>query len=418
MFTLKRPAQSLGVLLKQFSSTSAVEKLQFNWKDGLNLGAVLNADERAIMDSAHEFCQAELQPRALECWRKESFDREIMRSMGSAGLLGPKIRGYGCAGVNTVSYGLVAREVERVDSGFRSAMSVQSSLVMYPIDEFGTKEQKDRFLPRLASGELVGCFGLTEPDHGSDPSSMKTCARPHSTKKDVYVLNGAKTWITNAPIGDLFLVWAKLDGKVRGFLVERDAVGPGLSTPAIKHKVALRASLTGSIFLDNVEIPKENMLPNAEGLKGPFTCLNSARLGIAWGTMGALEQALSIARAYSLERVQFGHPLANYQLIQMKLANALTDVNYGLIAALHVSRLEDKGYTTPEMISMIKRQNCDRALSDARDLMQIFGGNATASEYDIGRIAHNLQVVQTYEGQSDIHAMILGRALTGISAFC
>lgn len=403
---------------RMFSVSLSRPAARFNWEDALNLRSALSEDEISIADTAHDFCQEVLQPKVIEGYRTEEFDRNIMQEIGAVGLLGPTIDGYGCAGANNVSYGLIAREVERVDSGYRSAMSVQSSLVMHPINVFGTQEQKDRFLPKLATGEMIGCFGLTEPNHGSDPGSMETVAKPHPTKKGVFVLNGAKTWITNAPIADLFVVWAKLDGKIRGFLVERSQVPEGsLATPAIKNKTALRASITGMIQMDGVEIPEENMFPEISGLKGPFTCLNSARFGIAWGTMGALEESIRLARNYSLERKQFGNPLAKYQLIQMKLANALTDANYGLLACLQVGRLKDAGEEAPEMISMIKRQNCDRALQNSRALMEVFGGNAASDEYNITRIAHNLQVVQTYEGQSDIHAMILGRAMTGESAF-
>uniref|UniRef100_A0A060T5C4 glutaryl-CoA dehydrogenase (ETF) n=1 Tax=Blastobotrys adeninivorans TaxID=409370 RepID=A0A060T5C4_BLAAD len=402
-------------------STSAprmAARTKFDWKDPLLLEETLTEDERAISQVAHDYCQERLYPRVLEGYRTEVFDKNVMKEMGELGLLGATIDGYGCPGVSSVAYGLVAREVERVDSGFRSAMSVQSSLVMLPIFEFGTEEQKQRLLPRLASGELIGCFGLTEPNHGSDPASMETVARPHPTKKGVYLLSGAKNWITNSPIADVMVVWAKLNGEVRGFIVERDQVKSGnLDTPAIKNKTALRASITGMIMMDEVEVPEENLFPEVKGLKGPFTCLNSARFGIAWGTMGALEEAIRLAREYSLERKQFGHPLAKFQLIQKKLADAMTDATYGTFAALQVGRLKDEGKLAPEMISMIKRQNCDRALHNSRVLMEVFGGNATSDEYHIARIAHNLWVVQTYEGQSDIHAMILGRAMTGESAF-
>lgn len=340
--------------------------------------------------------------------------------MGELGLLGSTIQGYGCAGVSNVASGLITREVERVDSGYRSGMSVQSSLVMGGIEEFGTEEQKQRFLPGMAKGKIIGCFGLTEPNHGSDPGSMETVARRHPTKKGIYLLSGSKTWITNSPIADVLMVWAKLDGKIRGFLVERATAGPGtVSTPAIKNKNGLRASITGMIMLDDVEVPEENMFPDIQGLKGPFSCLNNARYGIAWGTIGALEDCLMRARAYALERKQFkGNPLAKYQLVQKKLANASTDAAFGLAAALQVGRLKDRGLVAPEMISMIKRQNCDRALVNARDLQEIFGGNAVSDEYGIGRHVANLFVTQTYEGQSDIHSLILGRAITGVQAFC
>jgi glutaryl-CoA dehydrogenase len=327
--------------------------------------------------------------------------------MGELGLLGATIKGYDCAGVSNVASGLITRAVERVDSGYRSGMSVQSSLVMGGIDEFGTQEQKDKFLPQLAKGKMLGAFGLTEPNHGSDPGSMETTAKPHPTKKGYYSLSGAKTWITNSPIADVLLVWAKLQetGKIRGFLVERSECPPGtLETPAIKNKNGLRASLTGMIQLDECPVPKANMFPDVEGLRGPFSCLNSARYGIAWGTMGALEDCIDRARTYALERKQFkGNPIAKYQLVQKKLADATTDAAFGILACIQVGRLKDEGKAAPEMISMIKRQNCDRALHNARILQEVFGGNAVSDEYGIGRHVANLFVTQTYEGQSDIH---------------
>ncbi|KAG5363134.1 Glutaryl-CoA dehydrogenase [Yarrowia sp. B02] len=401
-------------------ATSSVSRstAAMDWQDPFQLDSLLTEDEIAVAEAARDFCQTELYPKVLEGYRTEEFPRSIMKQMGEVGLLGTTVKSHGCPGMSSVAYGLVAREVERVDSGYRSAMSVQSSLVMHPIEQFGSQEQKDRFLPKLASGEMIGCFGLTEPNHGSDPGSMETVAKMHPTKKGVIVLNGAKNWITNSPIADLMVVWAKLDGKIRGFLVERDQVASGLATPAIKNKTALRASITGMIQMDDVEIPVENMFPEVTGLKGPFTCLNSARYGIAWGTMGALSESIKLAREYSLDRKQFkGQPLAKYQLIQKKLADALTDATYGQVAAIQVGRLKDAGNCPPELISMIKRQNCDRALAGSRSLMEIFGGNAASDEYHIGRIAANLWVVQTYEGQSDIHALILGRAMTGVQAF-
>lgn len=403
---------------RSFHTRPSVMKAQFNWQDPLRLDTLLTEDEAAISKVAHDYCQEQLYPRVLEGYRTEHFDKNIMREMGELGLLGATIDGYGCPGVSSVAYGLVAREVERVDSGFRSAMSVQSSLVMLPIMEFGTTEQKERLIPKLASGELIGCFGLTEPNHGSDPGSMETVAKPHPTKKGVYLLSGAKTWITNSPIADVMVVWAKLDGEIRGFVVERSKVESGLETPALKNKTGLRASITGMIQMDNVEVPEENLFPDIKGLKGPFTCLNSARYGIAWGTMGALEEAINLTRQYALDRKQFkGQPLAKYQLIQKKLADALTDTSYGLMSAVQVGRLKDQGLVAPEMISMIKRKNCDTALNNSRLLMEVFGGNAASDEYHIGRIAQNLWVVQTYEGQSDIHALILGRAMTGENGF-
>jgi len=341
--------------------------------------------------------------------------------MGDLGLLGATIDGYGCAGVSTVASGLITRAVERVDSGYRSGMSVQSSLVMGGIYELGSTEQKDRYLPDLAKGKLIGAFGLTEPNHGSDPGSMETMARPHPQKKGFYLLSGAKTWITNSPIADVLLVWAKLQetGKIRGFLVDRQDCPAGtLETPAIKNKNGLRASITGMIQLDNCPVPKENMFPDVEGLRGPFSCLNNARYGIALGIMGALEDCITRARTYALERKQFkGNPLAKYQLVQKKLADANTDAAYGTLAAIQVGRLKDQGKATPEMISMIKRQNCDRALHNARVLQEIFGGNAVSDEYGIGRHVANLYVTQTYEGQSDIHSLVLGKAITGVQAF-
>jgi glutaryl-CoA dehydrogenase len=328
--------------------------------------------------------------------------------MGELGLLGATIKGYDCAGVSNVASGLITKAVERVDSGYRSAMSVQSSLMMGGIDEFGTQEQKDKFLPKLAKGKLLGAFGLTEPNHGSDPGSMETLAKPHPTKKGYLSISGAKTWITNSPIADVLLVWAKLQssGKIRGFLIERSECPPGtLETPPIKNKNGLRASLTGMIQLDECPVPRANMFPDVEGLRGPFTCLNSARFGIAWGTMGALEDCISRARTYALERKQFkGNPIAKYQLVQKKLADATTDAAFGTLAAIQVGRLKDKSEAAPEMISMIKRQNCDKALQNARILQEIFGGNAVSDEYGIGRHVANLFVTQTYEGQSDIHS--------------
>ncbi len=327
--------------------------------------------------------------------------------MGELGFLGATIEGYDCAGVSTVASGLITRAVERVDSGYRSAMSVQSSLVMGPIYEHGTQEMKDKFLPGLGKGKLIGAFGLTEPDHGSDPGSMETVAKPHPTKKGYYSLSGSKTWISNSPIADVFVIWAKLQetGKIRGFLIERDQCPPGaLETPAIKNKSGLRASITGMVQLDNCPVPVENMFPEVEGLKGPFSCLNNARYGISWGVMGALEDCIDKTRTYALERKQFkSNPLAKYQLVQKKLADASTDAAFGVLAAIQVGRLKDEGKVVPEMISMIKRQNCDRALWNARTLQEVFGGNAASDEYHIGRHVANLFVTQTYEGQSDIH---------------
>jgi len=347
----------------------------------------------------------------IEAYRDEHYDREILSEMGELGLLGANLEGYGCAGVSTVAAGLITRAVERVDSGYRSGMSVQSSLVMGGIHEFGTTEQKEKFLEPMARGKLLGAFGLTEPNHGSDPGSMETTARPHPTRSGYYLLSGAKTWITNSPIADVLMVWAKLaeTGKIRGFLVERKDCLPGtLETPAIKNKNGLRASITGMIQLDDCLVSAANMFPDVEGLRGPFSCLNSARYGISLGVMGALEDCISRARTYALERRQFkNNPLAKYQLVQKKLADAATDASYGVLAAIQVGRLKDEGKATPEIISMVKRQNCDRALYNARVLQEIFGGNAVSDEYGIGRHVANLFVTQTYEGQSDIHSMFL-----------
>jgi glutaryl-CoA dehydrogenase len=407
------------------SSTSKSRRcastVAFKWDDPLNLNSLLTEEEQAIQETARSYCQERLLPRVLEAYRKEDYDKKILQEMGELGLLGATIDGYGCAGVSSVASGLITREVERVDSGYRSGMSVQSSLVMGGIEEFGTQEQKDKYLEKLGKGQLVGCFGLTEPNHGSDPGSMETTAKPHPSKKDYYSISGAKTWITNSPIADVFLVWAKLQetGKIRGFVIERDQCPPGtLETPPLKDKNGLRASITGMIQLDDCPVPKENMFPEVEGLRGPFSCLNSARYGIAWGTIGALEDCIDRARTYALERKQFkGNPIAKYQLVQKKLSDASTDAAYGLLAAHQVGRLKDEGKVAPEMISMIKRQNCDRALVNSRILQEVFGGNAVSDEYHIGRHVANLFVTQTYEGQSDIHALILGRAITGLQAF-
>jgi len=378
-------------------------------------------EELAIAETAESYCQERMFPRVLEAFRKEEYDKKILEEMGELGLLGATIQGYECAGVSSVASGLITRAVERVDSGYRSAMSVQSSLVMGGIEEFGTEEQKQKLLPGMAKGKILGCFGLTEPNHGSDPGSMESVAKPHPSKEGYYSLSGSKTWITNSPIADVFLVWAKLHetGKIRGFLVERSQCPPGtLETPKLPHKSGLRASITGMIQMDEVPVAKEMMLPNVEGLKGPFSCLNSARYGIAWGTMGALEDCIARTREYALERRQFkNNPIAKYQLVQKKLADATTDAAYGILAAYQVGRLKDEGKAAPEMISMIKRQNCDRALINSRVLQEVFGGNAVSDEYHIGRHVANLFVTQTYEGQSDIHSLILGRAITGLQAF-
>jgi glutaryl-CoA dehydrogenase len=384
----------------------------FRWEDPLLLVDQLSEDERMVMESARAYCQEKLMPRVLTANRHERFDREIMNEMGALGFLGSTIEGYGCAGVNYVCYGLIAREVERVDSGYRSAMSVQSSLVMYPIYDFGSEAQRQKYLPKLATGEWVGCFGLTEPDHGSDPASMKTRA----TRVDGgFVLKGAKMWITNSPIADVFVVWAKLDGEIRGFVLEKGM--KGLSAPKIEGKFSLRASITGEIVMDDVLVPEENLLPNVVGLKGPFSCLNNARYGISWGAMGAAEFCWHAARQYTVDRKQFGRPLAANQLIQKKLADMQTEIALGLNACLRVGRLKDEGRAAPEMISMMKRNNCGKALEIARTARDMHGGNGISDEYHVIRHVMNLEAVNTYEGTHDIHALILGRAQTGIAAF-
>ena len=385
----------------------------FVWNDPLLLDEQLTGDERLIQDTTRQYAQDKLMPRVIDANRHERFDREIMNEMGELGLLGATLPAkYGCADVNYVSYGLMAREVERVDSGYRSAMSVQSSLVMHPIHAYGNEEQRMRYLPKLASGEWVGCFGLTEPDHGSDPGSMVTKAEKTG---DGYLLNGAKMWITNAPIADVAVVWAKLDGRIRGFVVERDM--PGFSTPKIEGKMSLRASATGQIVLEDVLVPEGNLLPNASGLGGPFGCLNRARYGIAWGSMGAAEFCWAAAREYTLERTQFGRPLAANQLIQKKLVDMQTEITLGLTACLRMGRLFDEGRLAIENISLLKRNNCGKALDIARMARDMHGGNGISDEYHVIRHAMNLETVNTYEGTHDIHALILGRAQTGIQAF-
>jgi len=388
-------------------------KPAFQWEDPLLLDDQLSDEERMVRDAAHSYCQEKLMPRVLEANRHEKFHREIMNEMGAMGFLGPTLTGYGCAGVNNVCYGLIAREVERVDSGYRSALSVQSSLAMYPIYEFGSEQQKTRYLPKLASGEWIGCFGLTEPDHGSDPAGMATRAR----KTDGgYLLHGAKMWITNAPLADVFMVWAKDDaGIIRGFILEKGM--KGLSAPKIEGKFSLRASVTGEVVMDQVFVPEENMLPGVSGLKGPFSCLNKARYGIAWGALGAAEFCWHAARNYTLQRKQFGRPLAANQLIQVKLANMQTEITLGLQAVLRLGRLMDEGRAAPEMMSLLKRNSCGKALDIARAARDMHGGNGISDEYHVIRHVMNLEAVNTYEGTHDIHALILGRAQTGIPAF-
>jgi glutaryl-CoA dehydrogenase len=390
--------------------------LPFDWADPFALDAQLSDEERLVRDTAAGYAQEKLLPRVTSAYLEERFDREIMSEMGHLGLLGATIPSeYGGAGLNYVSYGLVAREVERVDSGYRSAMSVQSSLVMHPINAYGTEEQRLKYLPKLASGEWVGCFGLTEPDAGSDPGSMRTQAEKIDGG---YRLSGTKMWITNSPIADVFVVWAKSnahDGKIKGFVLEKGM--KGLTAPKIREKLSLRASITGEVVMDGVEVPEENLLPNAEGLKGPFGCLNRARYGISWGSMGAAEACYSAARTYTLERKQFGRPLASNQLVQLKLANMVTEISLGLQSALRVGRRLDEGELIPETISLIKRNNVGKALDIARIARDMHGGNGISAEFHVMRHAANLETVNTYEGTHDVHALILGRAITGIAAF-
>lgn len=388
-------------------------RASFNWQDPLNLDSMLSEEERMIRDSAHQYCQEKLMPRILEANRHERFDREIMNELGELGLLGATLpEEYGCANVNHVVYGLVAREVERVDSGYRSAMSVQSSLVMHPIHAYGSEEQRLKYLPKLASGEWVGCFGLTEPDSGSDPASMSTRA---VAENGGYRITGAKMWITNSPIADVFVVWGKLEGTIRGFILEKGM--PGLSAPKIEGKFSLRASITGEIVMDNVWVPEENLLPNVSGLKGPFGCLNKARYGIAWGSLGAAEFCWHAARQYCMDRKQFGRPLAATQLIQKKLADMQTEISVGLMACIQAGRLMDSNQLAPEAISLIKRNSCGKALDIARVARDMHGGNGVSDEYHVIRHVMNLEAVNTYEGTHDVHALILGRAQTGIQAF-
>jgi glutaryl-CoA dehydrogenase len=395
------------------SPTSSSAKSQFQWEDPLLLVPELTEDERMIMEAAHDFAQNRLLPGIIEANRHENFDPAIMQELGQLGFLGPTIQGYGCAGVSEVSYGLIARELERVDSSYRSAFSVQSSLVMYPIYAFGSEEQKQAYLPELASGRKIGCFGLTEPDGGSDPGAMKTRAKKVNGG---YVLNGAKQWITNSPIADVFIIWAKDESdKIVGFIVDKGM--KGLSAPKIEGKFSLRASVTGGIALDDVHVPDSAKLPLAEGLKGPFSCLNKARYGISWGAIGAAEACWHQARSYTLDRIIFGKPLAGQQLIQKKLADMMTEITLGLHGAYRLGQLMDQGRAAPEMISLLKRNNCGKALEIARTARDMLGGNGISDEYHVIRHMLNLEAVNTYEGTHDIHALILGRAQTGIQAF-
>jgi glutaryl-CoA dehydrogenase len=397
----------------RFKNNNFDKRNIFNFKDPFLLENQLSEDEKLIKDMAYNFSQNILQPNIVSSFRHESFDKNIMKEMGSFGILGPTINGYGCAGVNYISYGLIMREIERVDSGYRSCASVQSSLVMYPIFKFGSQEQKDRFLPDLRKGNLIGCFGLTEPDHGSDPSGMKTRA---TLIGDHYIINGSKNWITNSPIADIFIIWAKDENNdIRGFILEKGM--RGLSCPKIEGKFSLRSSITGMIFMDNVKIPKENILPNIKGLKGPFMCLNNARYGISWGVLGAAEDCYLRSREYALDRKQFNKPLASNQLIQMKLTNMLTEISLGLQLALRVGRLIDEGNLIPENISIIKRNNCLKSLVISRTARDILGGNGISDEYHIIRHMLNLEAVNTYEGTEDIHGLIIGRGITNLNSF-
>jgi glutaryl-CoA dehydrogenase len=386
----------------------------FNWADPFDLESQLTEDERLVQKTAFSYAKDRLQPRALIAFREENTDPAIFREMGELGFLGPTVSpDYGGSGLGYVAYGLIAREVERVDSGYRSMMSVQSSLVMAPIEQFGTPGQKEKYLPKLARGEFIGCFGLTEPDHGSDPGSMVTRAKK---APGGYSLSGAKTWISNAPIADLYLVWAKTeDGAIRGFLIEKGA--KGLAAPPIHGKVGLRASITGQILMDGVFVPEENLLPGVSGLKGPFTCLNSARYGIAWGALGAAESCYATARQYVIDRRQFGRPLAANQLIQKKLADMASDIALGLQGCLRLGRMKEEGHPPVELTSIVKRNSCGKALEIARAARDMLGGNGISDEYGIARHLVNLEVVNTYEGTHDVHALILGRAITGLQAF-
>lgn len=406
---------NLGVTTRLLATKSGIPT--YKWDDALNLESRLTEDEISIRDSFRSYCQETLLPRVILANRNEVFHKEILTEMGSLGALGCTLNGYGCANVSSVAYGLLTREVERVDSAYRSALSVQSSLSMGAIYDYGSDKQKEKYLPEMAKGNLIGCFGLTEPNHGSDPSGMETKAKYDSTTK-TYVLNGSKTWITNSPIADILIVWAKCDdGKLRGFIIDRQESSKGLSTPKIEGKFSLRASTTGMILMDDLHVPEDNLLPNAEGFRGPFGCLNNARYGIAWGALGAAEECLSIARQYTLDRKQFKRPLAATQIMQKKMADMSTEITLGLHACLQVGRLKDKKQHTPEMISMIKRNNAGKALDIARVARDMLGGNGISDEYHVIRHVMNLEAVNTYEGTHDIHALILGRAITGIAAF-
>jgi glutaryl-CoA dehydrogenase len=424
---LNIPRYAVGNLLNYSISSVSQQQQQiqhvrsysttFDYQDAFGLHEQLTDEENALRIQTHDYCQAKLLPRVIKAYREESFDPKVIPEMGEMGLLGAPYEGYGCAGVSSVGYGLIAREVERVDSGYRSTMSVQTSLVIGPIYNYGSEEQKQKYIPDLAAGKKIGAFGLTEPNAGSDPSSMETKAIWDESSK-TYKLSGTKTWISNASVADTFVVWAKSDrhgGKIKGFILERG--WKGLETPKILGKLSLRASVTGQIAMDEVRVPEENLLPNAEGLAGPFGCLNNARLGISWGALGAAEACLYYAREYALERKQFGKPLAQFQLVQLKFADMLTEISLGLQACLRVSRLKDEGRLPPELISLVKRNSCGKSLEIARKARDILGGNGIVDEYHIIRHMANLETVNTYEGTHDIHALILGRAITGLQAF-
>ena len=399
--------------LTKLNFNNVISRRIFTYKDPFLLEKQLTDDEKSIKDTAYNFSQNYLLPNVISSFRNEKVDKNILKEMGNVGLLGPTINGYGCAGVNYVSYGLIMREIERVDSGYRSCASVQSSLVMFPIYKFGSQEQKDKYLPELARGNLIGCFGLTEPDHGSDPSGMKTRA---IFKDGNYILNGSKNWITNSPIADVFIIWAKDNNNdIRGFILDKGM--KGLSCPKIEGKFSLRTSNTGMIFMDNVIVPKENVLPYVKGLKGPFSCLNNARYGISWGVIGAAEDCYLRAREYCLDRKQFNRPLAANQIVQSKLAEMLTEISIGSQASLRIGRLLDENILIPENISIIKRNNCLKALNIARNARDMLGGNGISDEYHIIRHMLNLEAVNTYEGTQDIHALIIGRGITQISSF-
>jgi glutaryl-CoA dehydrogenase len=398
---------------KKLKINNLISRNIFNYKDPFLLEKQLTDDEKYIKDVAYIFSKNYLLPNVVSSFRNETFDKNIMKEMGNIGLLGPTLNGYGCAGVNYVSYGLIMREIERIDSGYRSCASVQSSLVMFPIYKFGSQEQKDKYLPKLAKGNIIGCFGLTEPDHGSDPAGMKTKA---IFKGGNYILNGSKNWITNSPIADIFIIWAKDENNdIRGFILEKEM--KGITCPKIEGKFSLRTSNTGMIFMDNVVVPKENMLPNIKGLKGPFSCLNNARYGISWGVLGAAEDCYLRAREYCLDRKQFNRPLAANQIVQLKLTEMLSEITIGVQASLRVGRLLDENISIPENISIIKRNNCLKSLNIARNARDMLGGNGISDEYHIIRHMLNLEAVNTYEGTQDIHALIIGRGITQIPSF-